>query len=59
MASAENIAFVEPGSGMLALDRNGDGKVNDGRELFGPTAGNGFAGACRPDADGNRWIDGR
>ncbi len=43
--------------GFLALDLNGNGKIDDGRELFGPTTGNGFKELSRYDADGNRWID--
>ena len=31
----ESINFVAGGSGFLALDRNGDGKINNGSELFG------------------------
>lgn len=53
----ENIAFVQPGSGFLALDRNGDGRVNDGSELFGPASGSGFAELQALDEDGNRWLD--
>lgn len=53
----EQIAFVRPGSGFLALDRNGDGVVNDGSELFGPRTGDGFAEVAAYDADGNEWID--
>lgn len=53
----ENINFVAPGSGFLVLDRNGDGRINDGRELFGGTTGNGFAELARLDGDGNGWID--
>jgi hypothetical protein len=45
------------GSGFLVFDRNGDGKVNDGRELFGATTGNGFAELAALDDDGNGWID--
>lgn len=53
----EQISFVGQGSGFLALDKNGDGKVNDGSELFGPQSGNGFADLAAYDADGNNWID--
>ena len=53
----ENVSFVANGSGLLALDKNGDGKVNDGRELFGPQTGSGFGELASYDADGNGWID--
>jgi hypothetical protein len=53
----DQIAFVRPGSGFLALDRNGDGAVNDGAELFGALTGDGFAELAAHDADGNGWID--
>jgi len=55
--TSDQIAFVGPGSGFLALDRNGDGEINDGSELFGPETGNGFADLAKFDADGNNWID--
>ncbi|MDX5363504.1 MAG: hypothetical protein LPJ91_05055 [Pseudazoarcus pumilus] len=45
------------GRGMLAFDRNGNGRIDDGRELFGPTSGNGFAELAALDSDGNGWID--
>jgi hypothetical protein len=51
------ISFVGSGSGFLALDKNGNGVIDDGTELFGPTTGNGFAELARYDADGNFWID--
>ncbi len=53
----EYISFVQPGSGFLALDRNGDGRVNDGSELFGPRGGDGFTELAAFDEDGNGWID--
>jgi hypothetical protein len=34
-----------------------DGRVNDGRELFGPRTGDGFAELAAYDDDGNNWID--
>ncbi|MCW2276854.1 hypothetical protein [Heliophilum fasciatum] len=55
--SADRIAFVKPGSGFLALDRNNDGTINDGSELFGPNSGNGFAELAAFDSDNNNWID--
>jgi hypothetical protein len=53
----DHIAFLKPGSGFLALDRNFDGRINDGRELFGPQTGSGFGELSRFDTDGNRFID--
>ena len=53
----DQIAFVDAGSGFLALDRNRDGKVNDGSELFGPDTGNGYTELAALDDDGNGWID--
>jgi hypothetical protein len=54
---AEQISFVAKGNGFLALDRNGNGAVDDGSELFGPGTGNGFAELAKYDQDGNGWID--
>lgn len=53
----DNINFVTPGSGFLAFDRNKDGKINDGRELFGAISGDGFAELAALDDDRNGWID--
>ncbi|OGW63044.1 MAG: hypothetical protein A2V83_04430 [Nitrospirae bacterium RBG_16_64_22] len=53
----DQVSFAGAGSGFLALDKNGDGTINPGAELFGPTSGNGFAEFSRHDADGNGWID--
>ena len=39
----DQIAFVGANSGFLALDRNSDGVIGDGRELFGPTTGQGLS----------------
>ena len=44
-------------SGYLALDLNGNGRIDSGKELFGPASGNGFADLARYDSDGNGWID--
>lgn len=53
----ESINFATGGSGFLAFDRNGDGRINDGSELFGTTSGNGFADLAALDSDNNSWID--
>jgi len=53
----EQIASLHPGSGYLAWDRNGDGIINNGSELFGPTSGLGFSELARFDEDGNHFID--
>lgn len=53
----ESISFVQPSSGFLALDKNQDGLVNNGLELFGTQSGNGFADLAHYDEDGNGWID--
>jgi hypothetical protein len=55
--SMDQMSFVSPDSGLLALDRNGDGKVNDGSELFGTRSGDGFADLANYDDDANGWID--
>lgn len=54
---AEQIAALESTSGFLALDKNEDGVVNDGSELFGPASGNGFTDLRAYDEDKNNWID--
>lgn len=53
----DSISFVGPDSGFLALDRNGNGKIDNGAELFGTQSGNGFADLAQYDSDGNLWID--
>lgn len=55
--SEEQLASLRPGSGFLALDRNGDGIINNGSELFGPATGQGFAELAKFDEDGNHFID--
>lgn len=51
------IPFLRSGSGFLALDKNNDGIINDGNELFGPQNGNGFSELALYDLDNNNWID--
>ena len=49
--------FPASGSGFLVFDRNADGQVNGGRELFGPLTGDGFAELATLDGDQNGWVD--
>ena len=55
--SVEEIAGLGAGSAFLALDINGDGLVNNGTELFGPSTGDGFQELSFYDKDNNGWID--
>lgn len=53
----DEISALDGRSGYLALDKNGDGVINDGSELFGTASGDGFADLAKYDDDGNGWID--
>ena len=53
----DNVSMLSQGQGYLAFDRNGDGIINDGLELFGARTGNAFAELAELDSDGNGWID--
>lgn len=53
----DEISELSAKSGFLALDRNGDGIINDGTELFGTESGNGFKDLSAYDTDHNGFID--
>ncbi|MDE5864691.1 MAG: hypothetical protein K2K56_12610 [Lachnospiraceae bacterium] len=53
----EEISQLAAGNAFLALDANGNGKIDDGSELFGTKSGNGFKDLAAYDEDGNGWID--
>ena len=55
--TTEEISFAAAGSGFLSFDKNNDGVINNGSELFGPGTGNGFGELGAYDLDGNGWID--
>ena len=55
--NAEQISMVTPGSGLLFLDRNGDGRATEGTELFGPARNSGFGELAALDSDANGWLD--
>jgi hypothetical protein len=53
----EDIQAPAWGTGFLSLDKNRDGMINDGGELFGPSTGDGFGELAAYDLDKNLWID--
>jgi len=53
----DSISLLGEGNGFLAIDKNGDRKINDGSQLFGPSTGCGFDELRKYDTDGNGWID--
>jgi hypothetical protein len=55
--SKEEISRFASASGYLVLDKNANGRVDDGRELLGPATDNGFGELAALDKDGNGWID--
>lgn len=53
----EDMPWLMPGTGFISLDKNEDGIINDGSELFGPSTGSGFGELSQYDLDQNNWID--
>jgi hypothetical protein len=53
----ERTAWVAPGTGLVVFDKNANGTIDDGSELFGGPAEDGLAALARFDADGNARID--
>jgi len=54
---SDQISLLQRGTGFLALDKNNNGKIDDGSELFGTKSGDGFADLSKYDDDNNGWID--
>jgi hypothetical protein len=54
---AESVAALAPGTAYLVRDRNGNGVVDDGSELFGPATQDGFGELAALDADTSGWVD--
>jgi len=54
---SDQISRLNAGNVFLALDKNENGKVDDGNELFGTKSGDGFADLKKYDEDKNGWID--
>ena len=53
----EQIPGLGASSGFLVFDRNGNGKADNGSELFGVASGDGFSDLRELDSDRNGWID--
>ncbi len=55
--ASDQISCLAKNSGFLALDKNNNGQIDDGSELFGTQSGNGFKDLSQYDTDANSWID--
>lgn len=53
----DSVSLLSKGTGFLCFDKNEDGIINDGLEMFGARTGNGFAELMEFDEDKNGWID--
>lgn len=53
----EMIPQIKLGAGFLALDKNENGNIDNGSELFGPNTNDGFRELAQYDIDKNNWID--
>ena len=54
---SDQISVLKENSGFLALDKNKNGTIDDGNELFGTKSGDGFKDLSAFDDDKNGWID--
>lgn len=52
-----DVPFPGQLGGFLAIDKNGNGVIDDGSEFFGPPTGDGFRELAAYDDDKNGWID--
>lgn len=55
--TGDRISTTGSGNGFLAIDRNNDGVINDGSELFGTKSGDGFMDLRAYDSDLDGFID--
>jgi len=55
--TSDQISKLKKGNGFLALDRDYNGTIDAGNELFGSQHGNGFEELSLFDSDKNFWID--
>jgi len=54
-----SVRFATASSGFVALDRNGNGSIDNGTELFGSRTDDGFAELKEFDSNGDSVIDAR
>ena len=54
---SDQISQLNTGSAFLVLDKNSNGFIDDGSELFGTKSGDGFRDLQKYDEDKNGWID--
>lgn len=55
--TCEEIPLLKDGNGFLVLDKDGNGRIDNGNEMFGPNTNDGFSELAAYDEDGNNWID--
>jgi hypothetical protein len=55
--SSDQISQLDSRSVFLALDKNKNGTIDNGGELFGTKSGDGFKDLSKFDDDKNGWID--
>lgn len=55
--TSDQISMPTGNSGFLALDKNGDGRINNGNELFGTKSGDGFKDLMAYDSNHDGKID--
>lgn len=53
----EEVPLLKSGNAFLAIDKNHNGKIDNGSELFGPQTNSGFEELREYDEDENSWID--
>lgn len=53
----DQISKLGAGSAFLALDKNSNGRIDNGNELLGASSGDGFGDLAQYDDDKNGWID--
>jgi hypothetical protein len=55
--ATERISTLSGNDAWLARDLDGNGRIDDGRELFGPGTGDGFAELAALDSDADGFLD--